>query len=513
MRLPTFASGSCLFLLFLTGICRPVASAEPDSQPPAFQQAVQAIDSGDAGKLKALLAEHPELIRARATSTKEPYNDYFGQATLLHHVAGNPRRGPLPSNTAEIARILLDAGAEVDATTIRTPPKARWTTLGLVATSEECAKQNLQLELVDLLVQRGADVNANNSQAIIGALDFDLPAAARKLVDAGSNVDLRVAAALGMNDQLPQFFDSNGELKVKVLWHKPDGKSSESSSRQQLLDEALCHAAKTGQIKAAEFLLSKGANINAKCLYGATALHSAVWNGQYAFIDFLLQHGVQTNIKDDEYDATPAGWAGYKGDSKMVDYLIERVDLDLFEAIGFKRPDKVAEILKKGADPNQKRSNGDSPLIAARGNQEIGRILIEGGATVSIFEAASQGRTDDVKKKINEGADIHAVDHHGDTLLHKAAEGSHTGLLEYLLVLKVDLDRPNKHGSDTLHHACWAGSSPETIALLLKYGARVNRIAYGMTPLDNMIEQGKNEASVKVLREHGGLTKKEILNL
>ena len=90
---------------------------------PRFDDAVAALDYGDLERLRGLIASDPALVYAR-TNLEPPYG-YFTGATLLHHVAGNPSRGrlegllpPLPRNTVEMARLLLDSGADVNALTL-----------------------------------------------------------------------------------------------------------------------------------------------------------------------------------------------------------------------------------------------------------------------------------------------------------------------------------------------------------------------------------------------------------
>ena len=73
-----------------------------------FSQAVEGIATGDEHRLRALLQTHPGLIHDRAP--------FAHRATLLHYVAANGvevQRSP--ANSATIARILLEAGAEADA--------------------------------------------------------------------------------------------------------------------------------------------------------------------------------------------------------------------------------------------------------------------------------------------------------------------------------------------------------------------------------------------------------------
>ncbi len=82
-----------------------------DPPDPDFEQAVDALTTGDAPELAELLADDPELARARSS---------FGHgATLLHYVAANgveTRRQTVPANAAKLTRLLIDSGADVNAT-------------------------------------------------------------------------------------------------------------------------------------------------------------------------------------------------------------------------------------------------------------------------------------------------------------------------------------------------------------------------------------------------------------
>jgi hypothetical protein len=75
-----------------------------------FESAADAVIAGDVAMLKRLLRENPELIRQRSTRAH--------QSTLLHYVSANGIenfRQKTPKNAVEVAKILLEAGGEVDA--------------------------------------------------------------------------------------------------------------------------------------------------------------------------------------------------------------------------------------------------------------------------------------------------------------------------------------------------------------------------------------------------------------
>ena len=123
------------------------AVSRPDSEVGRFERAVESVVSGDLATLSQLLAEHPELVRARSTiitSTDQPRH----RATLLHYVAANGVEGwrqRTPPNAVEIATRLLGAGAEPDA--LADMYGGRHTTLTMLVSSVHPATAGLQVAL------------------------------------------------------------------------------------------------------------------------------------------------------------------------------------------------------------------------------------------------------------------------------------------------------------------------------------------------------------------------------
>ena len=75
------------------------------------------------------------------------------------------------------------------------------------------------------------------------------------------------------------------------------------------LDEDLLAAAKKGDAKTVKALLDKGANVNAKNEYGATALSYAADKGHLPVVKILVQHKADVNSQDTFYKAR-RGWTG-----------------------------------------------------------------------------------------------------------------------------------------------------------------------------------------------------------
>src|SRR5260370_15689441 len=108
-------------------------------------------------------------------------------------------RGTLPDNIVEVAKVILDAGAE---------PSAWNQTLMLVSTGSVPRQCGMQLRLIDLLCDYGADPNsALHAAALHGELE-----ALRALLGRGGRIGLPVAAALGRIEEASRLLPgSNGE--------------------------------------------------------------------------------------------------------------------------------------------------------------------------------------------------------------------------------------------------------------------------------------------------------------
>src|SRR5688500_7402590 len=94
-----------------------VAAVASDPRVHRFERAVDAIGSVAAHALSRLLREVPDLVRARSTRVNS-FDPPHHRATLLHYVAANGvenYRQKSPPNAVEIARLLLEAGADPNA--------------------------------------------------------------------------------------------------------------------------------------------------------------------------------------------------------------------------------------------------------------------------------------------------------------------------------------------------------------------------------------------------------------
>ncbi len=260
--------------------------------------------------MKRLLREDPELIRAR--STREH------QATLLHYVSANGVEGyrqKTPKNIVRITKLLLDAGAEIDATADVYGGGA--TALGLAATSVHPERAGVQEALLQTLLDHGAMIDqprgaGNDDPAVLGCLANGRGEAAAFLADRGAELTLESAAGVGRLDVVKGYFDDDGALKP--------GASKEK------VEAGFFYACGYGQTDVVEFLLEKGVDLASHSGDGQTGLHWAVIGGHLDTVKSLLLRNAPLEVKN-RYGGTVLGqalWsAAHGGNPELYIKIIE----------------------------------------------------------------------------------------------------------------------------------------------------------------------------------------------
>ena len=242
--------------------------------------------------LKRLLREDAELVRARSTR--------WHKAPLIHYVAANgveDFRQKTPKNIVAITRVLLGAGAEVDATNQAYGGTS--TVLGLAATSYHPAKAGVQLELLDELLKAGACVDGapGGWNPLVAALHNGRGEAAAFLADRGARLDLEGAAGTGRVDVVARYIDQDGMLK--------------GGATKQQLNYGFIWACEYGRTNVVKFLLDRGFKPDASPTHGETGLHWAALAGHAEIVELLLAANAPVNATEQDHGGTPLGWAVY----------------------------------------------------------------------------------------------------------------------------------------------------------------------------------------------------------
>jgi hypothetical protein len=265
---------------------------------PNFDAALAAIDAGEVERLKQILNDHPYLAKARLKSASAITRGYFTEPTLLHFVAGNPTRNDnahLPPRILESTKAILNAGAEVDASTHH---MLGGTTLALVASSGPAHEDNLVTPLLELLVTHGA----NPAEGFAAALIHRFVDTARTLLRLGASHTLLSAAGLGDVPITRQRLNHATESeRVMAAWA----------------------AVINGQNQTLELLIHHGTDVNARLPRPdqITLLHEAAWFGHRDICQRLLSLGADPTIRDTQYGGTPARWARHAGHIDLSQWL------------------------------------------------------------------------------------------------------------------------------------------------------------------------------------------------
>lgn len=271
--------------------------AQANSPFAKFERAADAVVNGDAAQLREMLHQNPELVRAR--SPREH------RSMLLHYVSANgveDYRQKVPRNAVEIAKILLEAGAEVDAVA---DAYGKGTTLGLTASSIHPLRAGVLIPLLELLLAHGASVDGASGgwNPVNACLANGRKIGAEFLASRAATLDLEGAAGVGRLDLVKSFFTKNRSLKPNATVTQ--------------MESGFIWACEYGRADVVDFLLEMGVDKNVSRQFKLTGLHWAAASGDIDTVKVLLKHNAPLEAKN-VWGGTPlssAIWASRESDA------------------------------------------------------------------------------------------------------------------------------------------------------------------------------------------------------
>lgn len=351
---------------------------------------------------------------------------------------------------------------------------------------------------------------------------------------AGINEDLLAAAKAGKSTEVERLLDAYADVAAQDT----EGYTP------------LHWAAYSGDRKAVELLIAHHANVNARCRSGCTPLHMAAYWGYKEIAQVLLEHGAEINV------ATTGGYTPLFKAIEPLQAVYTTEDEGILpnlapeEALANK--ELVALLLAKGAQVKVKAKDGSTPLhfAAVLGVPDIVELLLASGAEVNakgpngvtpLYLAARFDRKEVAETLLAHGANIEAQTRSGYTPLTMGAENGNSTTVEVLLRHGANSNIKDKQGVPlllqllrlemkiySLNSPLFAnrftpaeraelnkarkavkGEWPAVVKLLVEYGADVNAVHGGDTPLYIAATMGDSEL-VELLLSKGAYANGDI---
>ncbi len=374
-----------------------------------------------------------------------------------------------------------------------------------------CAAQRGRREIIEVLLRFGADINARSQwwAGGFGVLDSADPELSAFLIERGAKVDAHAAARLGMLDKLRELVSADGAL---VHARGGDGKTP-------------LHCA--GTIEVAEYLLERGADINARDIDHESTAAQYLVRSRPDVARHLARRGCRTDIL----------MATALGDLELVRRHLDadpecartRVSDEWFPMVSPKvggtiyqwelgwhvSAHQIARDLGQEAifQLLMERTPADEQLLVAcwlhDGEQVAGLLREQGDLAAKLSPAgrrqiAHAARNDDpvaARLMLSAGLPVDARSQHNATTLHWAAFHGNVELAETILRRNPPLECVDSdfngtpvgwaiHGSEHGWHK-ESGDYAGTVEALIRAGAKLPE------------KLGGTESVKAVLRQHG----------
>ena len=153
---------------------------------------------------------------------------------------------------------------------------------------------------------------------------------------------------------------------------------------KQALNDQLYEAVRKGDAAAVTAVLDKGADVNAKFRYGATALFKAAERGNAEVTKVLLDRGADVNVKDTFYQATALSWAQQNDHMNVVRLLLAKGAEGAEDVLMGGVRENKEEIVKMALDTGKIKPEDLTAALAFSMNANtpaISDLLKKAGAT------------------------------------------------------------------------------------------------------------------------------------
>ncbi|KAL7947738.1 ankyrin repeat-containing domain protein [Trichoderma barbatum] len=266
------------------------------------------------------------------------------------------------------------------------------------------ASQNGQIKVVELLFERGADIQAQTREgwtpiylaSLRGqtqVIEFLLEKGADIMIpNKAGRTPIHAASQNGSLEVVKLLFEHGADITIPTSYH--------------------------GQLQVVEFLFEHGADITIPCQDEWTPINIASTAGHTEVVKFLFKNGADTTIPN-KYGWTPINSAS---DAGHVKYRWTPIHIASYAG----HTEVVKFLFESGADITVPNKNGWTPINSASyaGHIEIVKFLFENGADITlpaklgrtpIHSASIAGQTEVVKFLLENEADTEILDNEEHT--------------------------------------------------------------------------------------------------
>lgn len=378
--------------------------------------------------------------------------------------------------------------------------------------------------MVKKLIGLGANVNTtdlNGASTIMWAIYKSDLKMVKLLVKYGA--DVKKKGIIYIDEKNQQYYGSplaiaagNGNLDIVIFLIEKMGVLPNDIQigidKKEIGRTALHEACTNGHSDIVEYLLEKGADINAQVIVDSkpmtpTPLICAAKSNHFELVKYLLEKKADPDLAD-EYDFTPLAYAVINNNKNLINLLLSygaNINYPVINGAGIlmlaayvNNTDLFRFLVWKGADVKSENSiflnkkgfsvHTVSGMAAARGNIELieylrdsfnfdlkeDKILIGGKETyilplLHVAILANQEET--ARFLVNQGCDVNQVEYnYGLTALIYAAYRNNLSLIKFLLEKGADINFSSKVGYTALTIAA-RDNYTDIVRFLLENGA------------------------------------------
>lgn len=410
----------------------------------------------------------------------------------------------------DYVRVLIERGANINHKNKN----------GDTVLTEEIKREAPSLEVINLLMELGADINAaNNIHACFGGWRRNSFHLVPLLIDFGANVNARYKdgtspIALAVSETDCPIDTISVLIKAGAVIDAPDNNGV----------TPLMKASRSGHIEAVKLLLDLKASVTSNDLEGKSVLHWCCKGGHAKILPLLVNAGADINLQDRE-GCTPLMYAAcdddvtkallkFNPDVNKIDEKRRSALMHALSGYSSKKVEVIRALLKRGAtveladfegntalhmtagqyhtpvelikvlldakaDPNALNNSGETPLMACR-DAKVMEIILKFGASIDVVDkkqktalihCVSGYYNDDhqrVKVLLNAKANVDIQDIEGMTALMHAVKSDEKRKSVRLLVDQgANIELLDKKDLSATAHA-----SPENLMLLIAAGAK-----------------------------------------